>query len=264
MKDLRAQRGRRYIASLVAEGEHEHQDFKFTISDAHKIAHSVSAFANAGGGRLLIGVKDNGVMAGIRNEEDIYVVEQAARRLCDPPVEVEFTAYRVDEHAIVIKATIPQATVRPVRCREADGRWRAYCRVADENIVAHPLMVRAWQADAPVSFSLDSTAAELLQWLDTQPEGVESTEIALRLGLSQRRADNLIVSLASAGILTFIYRAPPLPDRPNARGMRQCEGRTKRISMHHRSVGSETLIHLVSDPRAAGMVALSTGAPVRS
>ncbi len=208
MKDLRAQRGRRYIASLVAEGEHEHQDFKFTISDAHKIAHSVSAFANAGGGRLLIGVKDNGVMAGIRNEEDIYVVEQAARRLCDPPVEVEFTAYRVDEHAIVIKATIPQATVRPVRCREADGRWRAYCRVADENIVAHPLMVRAWQADAPVSFSLDSTAGELLQWLDTQPEGVESTEIALRLGLSQRRADNLIVSLASAGILTFIYRAP--------------------------------------------------------
>lgn len=208
MKDLLAQRGRNYIASLVAEGEHEHQDFKFTISDVHKIAHSVSAFANAGGGRLLIGVKDNGVMAGVRNEEDVYVVEDAARRLCDPPVEVEFTAYRVDDHAIVIKAAIPQAVVRPVRCREADGRWRAYYRVADENIVAHPLMVRAWQKDAPVRFSLDATSAALIEWLDTRPEGVEAAEIALQLGISQRRADNLIVALASAGVLTFTYHAP--------------------------------------------------------
>jgi len=208
MKDIMAQRGRHYIASLVAEGEHEHQDFKFTIPDAYKIAHSVSAFANAGGGRLLIGVKDNGVMAGVRNEEDVYVVEQAARRLCDPPVEVEFTAYRVDDHAIVIKATIPQAVERPVCCREADGRSRAYYRVADENIVAHPLMVRAWRTDAPVNFSLDATSSALLDWLDTRPEGVESIEVALQLGISQRSADNLIVSLVSAGVLTFAYRAP--------------------------------------------------------
>ncbi len=122
MKDIQAQRGRHYIASLVAEGEHEHHDFKFTISDAHKIAHSVSAFANAGGGRLLIGVKDNGVMAGVRNEEDIYVVEHAARSLCEPPVDVEFTAYRIDERAIVIKATIPQAAARLLSCGRREYR----------------------------------------------------------------------------------------------------------------------------------------------
>ncbi len=50
MKDLPTIRGRRYIASLVAEGEHSRQDFKLTIDNAHKIAHSVSAFANAEGG----------------------------------------------------------------------------------------------------------------------------------------------------------------------------------------------------------------------
>lgn len=93
MKDLPTIRGRRYIASLVAEGEHSRQDFKLTIDNAHKIAHSVSAFANAEGGRLLIGVKDNGTIAGVRDEEDVYVVEQAARMLCSPSVEVEFTAY---------------------------------------------------------------------------------------------------------------------------------------------------------------------------
>ena len=33
-----------YIRQLVSEGEHCHQDFKFEISDARKIARSLSAF----------------------------------------------------------------------------------------------------------------------------------------------------------------------------------------------------------------------------
>lgn len=208
MKDLHAIRGRNYIQSLVAEGEHDMQDFKFAISDARKIARSVSAFANTRGGRLLIGVKDNGELAGVRNEEDIYVVEQAAQRYCSPEVEIEFTAFRVDEHKIIIRASIPQASARPVRCQEPDGRWRAYTRVADENIVAHPLMIRAWESDSPVSFSLDSSASALLALLDGNPEGLDVPDIAIALKMSQRRAENLITALASAGIIRFVYRAP--------------------------------------------------------
>ena len=49
-----------YIQDLILEGEHEHQDFKYQITDARKIARSIAAFANNSGGHLLIGVKDNG------------------------------------------------------------------------------------------------------------------------------------------------------------------------------------------------------------
>ena len=52
-----------YIYKLIEEGEHQQQDFKFEISDARKIAKSLSAFSNTDGGRLLIGVKDNGKIA---------------------------------------------------------------------------------------------------------------------------------------------------------------------------------------------------------
>ena len=52
---------KQYILSLIAQGEHDHQDFKFQINDARKIARSLSAFANNDGGHLLVGVKDNGV-----------------------------------------------------------------------------------------------------------------------------------------------------------------------------------------------------------
>ena len=56
-----------YIHALIAEGEHQQQDFKFEISDARKIAKTLSAFANTDGGKLLIGVKDNGKIAGVRS-----------------------------------------------------------------------------------------------------------------------------------------------------------------------------------------------------
>jgi len=68
-----------YIRQLVSEGEHCHQDFKFEISDARKIARSLSAFANTEGGRLLIGVKDNGKIAGVRSDEEIYMIESLQR-----------------------------------------------------------------------------------------------------------------------------------------------------------------------------------------
>lgn len=68
-----------YIHARIAEGEHQQQDFKFEISDARKIAKSLSAFSNTDGGRLLVGVKDNGKIAGVRSEEEIYMIEAAAK-----------------------------------------------------------------------------------------------------------------------------------------------------------------------------------------
>ncbi len=86
MKDIKAIKGRYYVHELVEQGEHVNQDFKFAVSDPRKIARSISAFANHSGGHLLIGVKDNGVIAGVRTaDEEIYVVEQAAERYCRPP-----------------------------------------------------------------------------------------------------------------------------------------------------------------------------------
>ena len=82
-----------YLQQLIAEGEHQQQDFKFEISDARKIARSLSAFSNTDGGRLLIGVKDNGRIAGVRSEEEIYMIEAAAKLYCRPNVEIGVQTY---------------------------------------------------------------------------------------------------------------------------------------------------------------------------
>lgn len=210
MKDLNPLKGKYYIEDLVSQGEHQQQDFKFLISDARKIARSISAFANRDGGRLLIGVKDNGVLAGVRNEEDIYVVEQAGAQYCDPPQQIEFTAFNVGNGTMVIRASIAKAERRPVFAQDTDRKWKAYYRVADENIVAHPLMVKAWKLrESPrgsgTLFSLSANESSLLELLDSADSPLSSLEIALQLHLPSVTADNLIAKMASLGIVDFIY-----------------------------------------------------------
>ena len=75
-----------YIQKLIDEGEGLKLDFKFEVSDAAKIARSLVAFANTEGGKLLIGVKDNGNISGVRSEEEFYMLQNAAERFCKPEV----------------------------------------------------------------------------------------------------------------------------------------------------------------------------------
>jgi hypothetical protein len=68
------------LLKLIQQGEHQTQDFKYCISDSRKIARSLVAFANTDGGRLLVGVKDNGRIAGLRSEEEYYSINESFDR----------------------------------------------------------------------------------------------------------------------------------------------------------------------------------------
>ena len=136
-----------YIRALISEGEHVRQDFKFEISDSRKIARSLSAFANTEGGRLLIGVKDNGRIAGVRSEEEMYMVEAAAQVYCTPAVEVEMRVYRPEGRSVLV-ASVGPAVRKPVLVKEEDGRRLAYVRIADENILASPVHIGLWKCEA--------------------------------------------------------------------------------------------------------------------
>lgn len=222
MKDLRAIKGKYLLHRLIAEGEHERQDFKFAISDARKIARSISAFANNSGGRLLIGVKDNGTIAGVRNEEDIYVVETAAQLYCRPEQHLEFTAIRADEGAIVIRADIPAAPGRMVQASEPDGTWRAYYRVADENILATPLMVKAWRRKAtprPALIALSDSEQRLLAEIN-RSEATDIDTLIRRCMLSRHAAEEMVCNLYALDIIDFRFVnrqfliAPAAPQQP--------------------------------------------------
>lgn len=211
MKDIPLIKGRYYISGLVEEGEHEHQDFKFAISDARKIARSISAFANNDGGRLLVGVKDNGVIAGVRSEEDIYMIETAAETFCRPAVSVEFTAFKTDPGVVVIRAVIPRSPAPPVSVVEEGGQLRAYYRVADENILAHPLQLSCWrhQADRHGTLLQLTDAHRALIDILRERQAVTLEEFVLHSHLSTPTAIDIIGRLAAASVITLRYVPAP-------------------------------------------------------
>ena len=137
---------RHYILSLVEQGEHQQQDFKYKVQDAVKLARSVSAFTNTDGGRLLIGVRDDGHLSGVCSDEEIYMMHQAAIKYCRPQPSIRFDTFYVDGRTIVV-CTVPRSERRPVFALDDTGQKRAYIRIADENIVASPVHLALWRQE---------------------------------------------------------------------------------------------------------------------
>lgn len=195
---------KKYLQRLISEGEHQQQDFKYRVSDALKLAKSVSAFANTDGGRLLIGVRDDGQMSGVRSEEEIYMMHQAAYRYCRPEASIKFDTYHVDGHTIVI-ATVPPSDKRPICVVNADDKPRAYIRIADENIVASPVHLAIWrEAQNPqgTMMTYTDTVSKLLAVM----QGRQTlNQIIRRAALPRHKVIILLARLIRFGTVQWEY-----------------------------------------------------------
>ena len=198
-----------YIQDLIAEGEHEHQDFKYQITDARKIARSIAAFANNNGGHLLIGVKDNGNIAGVRSEEEIYMIETAAQMYCRPEQNVVFKVFNINGKSVV-KADIAEASQKPVEALDDNGLWHVYYRVDDENVLASRLHERIMkmadnkdsQTDETISYS--EREQLLLDYL--REHGGITLDGYMRLAhISEESATQTVVTLHSMGVVYIQY-----------------------------------------------------------
>ncbi|MBN1116035.1 MAG: ATP-binding protein [Bacteroidales bacterium] len=134
----------RYIQKLITEGEHQQLDFKFEISDAKKIARTFSAFANTNGGKLLIGVKDNGNISGIQTDEEVYMLEAAADLYCKPRVNYALTQHQIQDKTI-LEVDIPESNQKPHLAPWKSDKWMAFIRVDDQNFIANKVIYEYWK-----------------------------------------------------------------------------------------------------------------------
>lgn len=197
-----------YVQELILQGEHQQQDFKFEISDARKIAKSLSAFANTDGGRLLIGVKDNGKIAGVRSEEEAYMIESAANVYCSPEVRFSMSQHRV-EGKVVLEVSIPEAENKPVCAKNEENKLLAYVRIADENILASPIHLEVWKQKKGVKGKLIEYTEIEKKLLDKLSDGDFSMNRFCReTGLLRRDVQALIANFVRFGVvrLQFLNR----------------------------------------------------------
>lgn len=186
----------KYLRSLIAEGEHQKLDFKFEISDSRKIARTLSAFSNTDGGRLLIGVKDNGRISGIKSDEEYYMVESASSLYCKPEVQFNSRNHSI-EGKNVLEIYIPPVQSKPVYALDEENRWMAFLRVADQNILASIIQLQVWKEEKKVRGKLlKFTRKEefLLGYLEKTPH-ITLSKIQRDTGFNRKELITLITKL---------------------------------------------------------------------
>ncbi|HJC97920.1 MAG TPA: ATP-binding protein [Candidatus Phocaeicola merdavium] len=196
-----------YIHRLISEGEHVHQDFKFEISDARKIAKSISAFANTEGGRLLVGVKDNGKIAGVRSEEEIYMIEAAAQRYCQPPVDIHTYIYKV-EGKDILEVVIDESPQKPVYALDAEERKWAYVRIKDENILANPIHLNIWRhnrTEEKIVVAYTPREQQVLTLLG-QHESLTLNQCQRLARMNRKQITSLLADFIRFGLVEQVFR----------------------------------------------------------
>ncbi|WP_163379164.1 helix-turn-helix domain-containing protein [Cyclobacterium sp. SYSU L10401] len=83
--------------NLLSKPEGQHLDYKQSISSQRKIARTLLAFANTEGGNIIVGVSDNKTITGIDPEEEMFMIQEAIRKYCQPPFDVTFDVFELQQ-----------------------------------------------------------------------------------------------------------------------------------------------------------------------
>jgi len=190
------------IERLIEQGEGLHLDFKFEVSDAAKIARSLVAFANTDGGTLLIGVKDNGVIKGIKSEEEFYMIENAAQRFCKPEVKFSSKEWSIKGKK-VLEVIIPASKRAPHRAPDKDGKPKVFIRFQDENLLARGVQIKIWkkhQSNHNISVTIDGDYEWLLKYLNEYPT-ISVNEFRSYAGVSRHLAEEILSDLVVLDVI---------------------------------------------------------------
>jgi hypothetical protein len=181
------------LSELIHEGEHGQQDFKFRIDDQKKIARTLSAFANCYGGKLIIGVKDNGKIVGCNPEEEFHMIDAAASLIVQPPIIFHSTVWQEDHKMVLIVDILPSN--RKHKAPDEENSYKYYIRVGDKTLVANKITVGVWrnklrESVKPIIF--DEKESTLLKYIEKhQPTSL--SQLYRNLNLPKTFIDKMLI-----------------------------------------------------------------------
>jgi predicted HTH transcriptional regulator len=191
------------IKKLIFDGESVTLDFKKTITNCEKIARTMVSFANNKGGRLLIGVADDGTIKGVKSEdEERYMITRAAQLFARPVLEPVFEEVYVDDKLVLVVA-IKESNTKPHYALADDGKWWVYVRVRDKSVLASKIVVDVLKRtadDKGVLIEYSTKEKALLEYLDKM-QRINVKEYCDLLKLSRRNAQRILVNMVLSGVI---------------------------------------------------------------
>ena len=192
------------LQELIRQGEGERLEFKKRTTHPTRIARTLASLANTHGGRVLVGVDDDGRIVGVRDaEEEIYQLREAATHYIDPPLTLRFREVEEDGRVVVV-VTVPESPDKPHRAQVAPDDWRSYVRVRDESVQTSQLTEKVLERTdtAPMFERIPLSKDELavLEYLRNNPRITLGQYMKL-LNIGQRRAYRTLIKLTLHGYI---------------------------------------------------------------
>ncbi len=191
-----------HIHKLIEEGEHQMLDFKFEISDSKKIARTLVAFANTDGGRLLIGVKDNGAISGIRSEEEKHMIQTASEMYCIPNVNFQAKEWNINGKT-VLEIIVPKSKFHKHKAPDHNNIYKVYIRVKDQNILADGILLKIWKYQnnkQEVRVTFTESEMFLLKYLNDNKR-ITLKEFMKAAKISKKEAEKTLVNFTLINML---------------------------------------------------------------
>ena len=199
------------IRLLVRKGETETVEFKTKANHPEKIVKEIVAFANTKGGRLLIGVTDDGALTGLSSaEEELYTLENAISRYCRPEINYEYEILPVSRKKSIIIYTIFESKSKPhyTLSNQQNNHRQGYIRVADRSVQASKEMreiLRRERKQAAVKFTYGEKEKVLMKYLEKH-EFITLKNFASLAGIRPYLASRTLITLVLANVLQIIPR----------------------------------------------------------
>jgi len=160
------------------------------------------AFSNADGGRLLLGIRDNGSIAGVKSDEEYYMAEAAAKLYSKPAINFQ-TKQWIIEGKSVLEITIPKDTESRRYAQNDEGKWLVYIRKDDQNIVAPGILLKIWeQQKNPTGVFISFTEEEkrLLTILESE-QPLSLNQFVRKVKLPRWKGEKILVKLIVIGVI---------------------------------------------------------------
>ncbi len=199
------------LQQLIEIGENLKVEFKQRFSTHVKIAKELIAFANTSGGRLIIGVDDDGSLYGVQSEKgEAELVKETVTDFCEPEIKYNIDFIELHGKEIVV-VDVPESDSKPHRIKDYKtlldlNTAEVFIRVADKSVPASKEMIKILQANAkrvPMKNYNFGKTEEIVFDMLRHKESVTVRDLSEQANISRRRASRTLIKLVRINLLNI-------------------------------------------------------------
>lgn len=174
-------------------------EWKERLPATIKVARTLSAFANGIGGRLWVGVRDDGEQCGIANPDAVKGRIREAASMVEPEPNIEFRTHAI-ARGFLVEAHVRGEGDTPAVVYEPDGQKQVYMRDADQTIPADRDDVRWMERVTGAKMSLTDQDRKILLCLSERGR-LHMDDLCRVAFMGQRTVKRRLVELRYGGLV---------------------------------------------------------------